>query len=266
MLHRLNQFICCDCIEGMRSLPDACIPLTVTSPPYDKVRTFEGNVNAFDFEAIADEMWRNTMTGGVACWHVQEQIVNGSESGTSSMQRLHFQKIGFRLHQTITIETVTGFRSSRVRYGAPLQYVFVLSKGMPRTIHLIKDVPNKRAGEVARFRMRNPDGTKGYQQTVIIGQYRARGPVWRYHTGKGHTTCDDIDHPALMPEKLARDLIYSWSNPGDLVFDPMAGCGTTLKMAMLQRRHYLGFEICPKYVEIGKRRLETHRRKLLGDD
>ena len=260
-INQMNKLKCCDGIDGMQSLPDECIPITVTSPPYDGIRMYEGNVNAFNFERIANELWRITKPGGVVCWHVQEQIINGSESGTSSEQRLYFRDLGFRLHHTMVVMPRTS--PSQVRYGYSLPYVFILSKGRPGVINLIKDIPNKHAGVVRCFYNRHADGVIRKSHPKITHDYRARGPVWEYPTGGANTTTDKLDHPALMVEPLAHDLIVSWSNPGDLVFDPMAGAGTTLKMAMLAHRHYLGFEITQHYAEQGKHRLTKHRRKML---
>jgi DNA modification methylase len=70
-------------------------------------------------------------------------------------------------------------------------------------------------------------------------------------------------HPAIFPEDLARDHILSWSNPSNLVFDPMCGSGTTLKMAMQNGRHFLGFDISPEYVELAKKRVEWANPPLL---
>jgi len=249
-------------IAGMRLLPDHTIPLTVTSPPYDGIREFGGH--PFYFKPMARELWRVTAEGGVVCWHVQEGISNGSESGTSSEQRLYFRDLGFRLHHTMIVETVGGHISRQNRYGASLQYVFVLSKGKPRTFNPICDVPNKHAGKKTGFYQRRTDGSIRHQATVEIKEMRVRGPVWRLNPGV-HTTRDPEarQHPALMHEELARDLIVSWSNEGDVILDPMSGAGTTAKMAFLNGRRYLGFEIFREYHDLATARLETTAESLL---
>ena len=83
----VNQILNCDAIVGMRMLPDECIPLTVTSPPYDGLRKF-GGVGWYDhiFHRMADELWRITMPGGVVVWIVADTIVKGSETGTSTVR------------------------------------------------------------------------------------------------------------------------------------------------------------------------------------
>ena len=79
----VNQIHHCDAIVGMKRLPDHCIHLTVTSPPYDGLRTFGGvGWNDNTFRPMADELWRITIPGGVVVWIVADTIVNGSETCT----------------------------------------------------------------------------------------------------------------------------------------------------------------------------------------
>ena len=66
-------------------------------------------------------------------------------------------------------------------------------------------------------------------------------------------------HPAIFPEKLAEDHILSWSNEGDVVFDPMCGSGTTLKMAKKHKRLFIGCDISEEYVAIAKKRIENYK-------
>ena len=252
-----NQIINMDCVQGMKSLPDECIPLTVTSPPYDDLRTYDG-LAEWDFMAVARELFRITMPGGVVVWVVQEQIVNGSESGETSRQRLAFANIGFRLHHTMVMEKLGGHQHSPGRYGRPLEYAFILSKGKPRHFCPFRDKPNKEAGRIKVFLNRNRDGSFAPKKKALVHPYGFRSPVWKYPTGKNHTAKEDyaFGHPALMPEKMAEDHILSWSKVGDLVFNPFAGGGTAMKMALLNHRRYLGFEINPDYVKIARRRLK----------
>ena len=261
-----NKVICTDCVNGMRDLPDNCIPLTVTSPPYDGLRKY--GRHDFDFRAIAQELWRVTKPGGVVAWVVQDAIVNGSETGTSARQKLFFQKLGFRIYQSMVFEP-SGYSSvSTVRYGVALQNIFVLSKDKPGYVNLICDRRNRSAGLWVQHAKRTVDGELRLQNRRRTRTWGVRGPIWRYSVGGHHTTKDRFafDHPALMPEKLAEDLIISFSRPGDLVMDPMCGAATTLKMALLNNRRFLGFEIHETYYRLAQKRLsvakEEHRRRL----
>jgi DNA modification methylase len=258
-----NRLLCIDTVEGMRALPSSSIPLTVTSPPFDDLRDYGGH--AWDFEKfmlISGELWRVTMPGGVVVWVVQDKIRKGSESGTSSRQRVYLHRLGFDLHGTVILVSKGSRLPQRRRYVNQFQYAFVLSKGRPRTFNLLSDRPNSTAGQRAKASRRWADGRRErveYERTTQ--PFGPRGNVWEYTVGGPHTTRDRYayDHPALMPEAMARDLILSWSRPGDVVLDPMGGAGTTAKMALLNDRQYLSFEVHQPYHEIAARRLaEAH--------
>lgn len=263
----INQVIHADNRAGLRSLPDDSIPLTVTSPPWDDVRIYgDGSLTAWNsevFQEDADRLWRVTSPGGMVCWHVGEQITEGSESGTSSEQRLYFRDLGFRIWQTLIIETTAG-HVHKHRYGHSLQYVFVLSKGRPTTVQLLRDRPNKHSERVCGFYKRHSDGTVRSTAKTVIAEFGVRDPVWRYHPRR-QEDAEAEAHPALMEEQISRDLIRSFSRPGDLVLDPFTGSATTLKWAMILGRHYLGFEAVESYCQLARRRLERYRMETTNE-
>ena len=254
----IDRIFCVDAVVGMRTLPDACIPLTVTSPPYDGLRDYGGHT--FDhetFKQIARELWRVTMPGGVVAWVVADEI-DGGYSGTSFRQALSFQEIGFRIHDILIMTRTGGRFAGGNRYGK-LEFGLILTKGRPRSVHLIRDRPNKHAGLLRRFRARRNDGRlREPSRPKPVAAMGLKGPVWEYLAGYSGTTTDRYIlgvHPAVMPEAMARDLIVSWSRPGDLILDPFLGSGTTSKMALLSHRHYLGFEIHEPYYRLAMRRM-----------
>ncbi|MBI1347125.1 hypothetical protein GC163_12645 [bacterium] len=256
----LNQLICSDCVSGMKSLPSDSVHLTVTSPPWDNMRSFKGNRLSWEkFCVIAAELYRITCDGGVVCWHYGEQIKAFAESLTSRRQLMYFvDGVGFTCHKTLITETTNGNHGRSEQYGS-LQYVYVLSKGRPRTINVIRDIPNKTFGDIKRYTKYGKEDCRKVSELKEMPEYRVRGPVWRYHCGTTNATEKFVreGHPATMPELLARDLIYSFSRESNLVFDPFAGAGTTLKMASALGRHYLGFEIVPEFAALGCRRLRA---------
>lgn len=248
-----------DCLELMKEIPDGSIDLTVTSPPYDNLRTYNGNIDQWCFEKfqrIAEELFRITKDGGVVVWIVADATINGSESGTSFKQALYFKECGFNIHDTMIWNkgcfTATG--SLAVRYGSVFEYMFVFSKGKPAAFNPIKDRKNKHAGEKKHGVIRQADGRTIPMSSIgnTYGEYGQRFNVWDMPPEQSNTKrC----HPAQFPEHLARDHILSWSNPGDVVFDPFLGSGTTAKMAILNDRHYIGFELDPTYYDIACKRL-----------
>ncbi|MDY0168579.1 MAG: site-specific DNA-methyltransferase [Thermoguttaceae bacterium] len=261
----IDQILHCDCVQGMRALPAACIPLTVTSPPYDKIRRYGGHT--FDFPAIAAQLWRITMDGGVLVWIIQDQVIKGGESGTSASHVVQFRQIGFRLHQTIIIRTSDLRHCHPNRYYRNFHYAFVFSRGKPSHVNRLTDRRNSTWKRPIRKRnWRSADGTPHsiVIPTMPVRKWGVRGSVWDYTVGYRKSTQDTEAHqvhPALMPESLAEDHILSWSRPGDLVFDPLCGAGTTCKMALLNNRHYLGMEVHEPYWEYAKKRLRRARQE-----
>ena len=264
----INEIICGDNVATMQTFPDACIDLVVTSPPYDNLRTYGGH--SWDFEGVAQQLWRVIKPGGVVVWVVADATIDGSETGTSFRQALRFMEIGFRLHDTMIYEKDSCPFPETNRYYPVMEFMFILSKDKPRVANLIADKPNLCAGQsVATGTQREVDGSLSRVSASRVAPERSvkdfsvRGNVWRYHVGFGKVAGDKIahNHPAIFPESLARDHILSWSNEGDIVLDPFSGSGTTAKMARLMGRQYIGIEINPEYCEIAKNRL---RQKVLN--
>lgn len=245
-----------DCLSGLQLLNDNCIDLTITSPPYDNLRSYTGY--SFDFESIADELLRVTKDGSVIVWVVGDATINGSETGTSFKQALYFKKIGFNLHDTMIYEKIMPLPFNHNRYEPTFEYMFILSKGRPNVFNpLMEDklyLDTRRKGLFHRGKtnkwkigVRNPDKTK-----------KIKGNIWGYRTGLYHSSKDKLafEHPAIFPEKLVADHIKSWSNPGDVILDIFMGSGTTAKVARDHQREYIGFEISKKYCAICERRLQ----------
>jgi len=253
----MNDLICGDNIEILKGLDDNCIDLTVTSPPYDGLRDYNGY--SFDFEGVAQQLLRVTKEGGVIVWVVGDSIRNGNQSGTSFKQVLHFKDIGFNLYDTIIYAKNNITFPHKNRYHKAHEYMFILSKGIPKTVNLIEDRKNKYGGTTTWGNMtqREKDGSLKNKGKKTVKEYGVRYNVWNYTVGKGNVTKDKIayQHPAIFPEKLAHDHIISWSNEGDIVLDPFVGSGTTCKMAKQLNRNYIGIDISQKYIDIAKERL-----------
>ena len=243
----------------MADMTPESVDLTVTSPPYDSLRDYQGY--EFDFEAIAAGLWRVTKRGGVVVWVVADQKINGSESGTSFRQALFFMDIGFNLHDTMlfTKPPRGAVGSGKYVYRQCFEYMFVFSRGSPKTVNLIKDHKNKIRRNAYKFKIRNKDGTLESAYQHAMDEFSIRTNMWEYCPGNNTTTKDRIayKHPAIFPEKLAYDHIITWSDPGDLVFDPMSGSGTTCKAAKCAGRQYIGVDISAEYNAIAKQRLDA---------
>jgi len=258
----LNKIILGDSAVVLQSFPPDCIDLTVTSPPYDNLRAYEGEA-VFDFETIARQLFRVTKSGGVVVWVVSDATINGSETLTSFKQALFFRECGFNVETMIYEVAGTGAKGSNKFYWQSFEYMFVLSKGQPKTTNLIKDKKNLKKGIRRDSSPKNDAiGTRKKRQGIVIQEFGIRQNIWRYHSGMNGD--DKTEHPAPFPNDLARDHILSWSNEGDIVLDCFAGSGTTLKMAKEFSRHYIGIERVPKYVSIAEKRLLATSVPLFG--
>jgi len=264
----LNKIYNQNCLDTMSMMPDNFVDLTVTSPPYDNLRKYNGY--SFEFEKVAAELYRVTKPGGVVVWVVGDATVNGSESGTSFRQALYFMECGFRLHDTMIYAKNNFMPLNHNRYEQLFEYCFIFSNGTPTAFNpmLIATTqkqfrkPEKVRGagldaksKTAKRALMKPHYTK---ETKIVGN------ILYYNVGIGQSSNDDIafNHAAIFPEKLARDMIYSWSNEGNLIYDPFMGSGTTAKMAHLQKRNWIGSEISEEYVQLANKRIEPYLKQL----
>jgi len=242
-------------LDTMAKMPDCFIDLTITSPPYDGLRNYNGY--SFPFEEIAKELYRVTKQGGVVVWVVGDQTIDGSETGTSFKQALYFMQCGFKLHDTM-IYARYGLPQNNKRYEQGFEYMFVLSKGCPNTFNAIRQQrkyidlrePKHRVKDNKIKGLKNKP--REFEDTTVIYN------IWRYAIGGGNVTKDKCayEHPAIFPELLAYDHIKTWTNENDLVYDCFMGSGTTAKVAIVANRKYIGSEISEEYCKIIDKRLE----------
>ena len=259
-----------DCLDLMGDIPDGSVDLTVTSPPYDNLRTYNNKLvwNWDIFTGIADHLFRVTKQGGVVVWVVGDATIDGSETGTSFKQALYFKNVGFNLHDTMVWKK-NPLPLNHNRYEQNIEYMFVLSKGKVSTFNGIRKscVCFGRGYPGGSTRQGGDDSRKHNTQRDIKPD-KLIGNVWEIDTGYMRATKDRIAylHPAIFPEQLAHDHIISWSNEGDTVLDPMMGSGTTGKMAKLLNRRFIGIEKDPEYFKIASERIEmeTQQLKLFG--
>ena len=246
-------------LDTIARMEDNSIDLVVTSPPYDGLRKYNGY--CFDFEALVKGLYRVMKNGGVVVWIVNDATVDGSETGTSFRQALYFMECGFNLHDTmIWAKDGGGAVGSNLAYTQNFEYMFVFSKGRPKTTNLIKDKQNLSFGQdKSGIGRRKADGSLKVESRKESSQFSKRNNWWLLVPGKEEGS---EFHPAVFPEKLVRDHIISWSNEGDIVYDPFSGSGTTAKVAYMNNRHYIGSEISKEYYEKANKRIDAEKRQL----
>lgn len=259
----INEVLEGNCVEVMKGFEENSIDLTLTSPPYDNLRTYKGFV--FPFKEIASELYRITKEGGIVVWVVNDATIQGSETGTSFEQALYFKEVGFNLHDTMIFQKTNPIpQIYRKRYNGIFEYMFVFSKGKVKTHNPIK-VDCLHAGlELNGTTYKNY--SKGVQKrgktAKPVKKQKIKGNIWKYVVGKKAEDQEAKGHPAPFPCALARDHISSWTNEGDLVLDPMNGSGTTCVSAMKLGRNYIGIDMSKEYCELAKKRIENHEVQL----
>ena len=252
----INKIYNENCLDTMARMPDGFVDLTVTSPPYDNLRTYNGFT--FDWHETIKELYRVTKDGGVVVWVVGDATIKGSETGTSFKQALFAKECGFNLHDTMIYAKNNPVPLTHNRYEQQFEYMFVWSKGRPNNFNAIKQ-PCKTAGS-----KNNHKSEKHYENThsmrkrdgeVVVKAEKYLYNIWFLTTGTG----DKVKHNAPFPEQLANDHIISWSNENDIVYDPFMGSGTTAKMAIINKRNWIGSEISKEYCEIAEKRISSVR-------
>jgi site-specific DNA-methyltransferase (adenine-specific) len=258
----INKIINDNAVNALSKIKSNSIDLVVTSPPYDKIRDYNGFIFDFEtFKTISQELYRVIKSGGVVVWIVGDTTENGSESGTSFKQVLEFMNVGFKLHDTMIYEKNTSsFPAKRngTRYTQIFEYMFVFCKDKIKTAHLICDKTNKWAGHTNWGKNTNRLKSGELKETTDIKpvpEFSPRNNIWKYNVGKGFNSSDkeSHEHPAIFPEQLAEDHILSWSNENDIILDPFVGSGTTCKMAKKNKRNYIGIDISKSYCELAEK-------------
>lgn len=248
-----------DCRETMNRMPNGFVDLTVTSPPYDNLREYQNKSSwNFDiFKEVASELYRVTKEGGVVVWIVNDATIDGSETGTSFRQALYFMDIGFNLHDTMIYQkTGAGAVGSNKCYLQNFEYMFVFSKGKIKTTNLLYDRENVKTNPtiVNNNRQTHNADTKRKYKTITREKMGRRFNVWEVEQRNNQDKYHKL-HPAPFPKQLVRDHIISWSNEGDLVYDPFAGSGTTPKEAKVNNRNYIASEVVASYCDIIEKRM-----------
>ncbi len=251
-----------DNLITMARMKDETVDLILTSPPYADIRAYNGF--HWDFEKMVPEMLRIIKPGGVVVWVVGDKTEGGTEMLTPSKQALTFNHIGFFVHDTMIFEAGRPPKTHN-RYEQDFEFMFIFSKDAPKTFNPLLE-RTKTISHRGGFRQGCEDDTIKKRNTPGNTKlFKIRGNIWRYHVGSSSAeTKKAHEHPAIFPLQLAIDHIKSWTNEGDLVYDPFMGSGTTAIAAIKTRRKYIGSEISSKYTQIINSRIERFRARVPG--
>ena len=247
-----------DCLEVMDKLikKGVVVDLTVTSPPYDNLRTYNNSSswNEDIWKQVIEKLYRVTKEGGVVVWVVGDATIKGSETGTSFKQALFFKECGFNLHDTMIWNKggFTAVGALKTRYAQVFEYMFVFVKGKLKTFNALKDRLNKHQTGTFLKNKRLADGNM-----TEVGKYGKRNKYGQRFNIWELANTDRSKHPAVFPEQLANDHILSWSNEGDLVLDPFMGSGTTGVACKNLGRKFIGIEMDEGYFKIAEDRIDA---------
>lgn len=253
-LLRENNIYCGDAAELLDRLGDNSIDLVVTSPPYDDLRKYgkeKSDWNKTKFEEIARKLYRVMSDGGVVVWVVNDKTDKGSKTLTSFEQALYFKEIGFNVNDVMVWEKTNPMPVvKQCRYSDVFEYMFVFSKGKPKTFNPIM-IDCKCAGFDYNSTAKNMGGENGRRELHYkVNKQKVKGNIWEIAIAQNKT-----GHPAVFPLQIALDHIKSWSSEGDVVLDPFVGSGTTCIAAKQLGRKYIGFDSNEEYCEMSRKRL-----------
>lgn len=251
-----------DAIEHASTLASDSVDLVLFSPPYDGVRDYRGNWT-LDLPALGSELLRVVKDGGFAVMVIADGTKNQRKSMTTFRTAVAWEDAGWSL-----FESVIYSRDGRpgawwaTRFRVDHEHILMFYKGKrprPVTHHDGLRVPSKHAGKKWTGTQRLTDGTL-VKTSATVAADKCRGTIWHYATSNSEGNRTKAKHPATFPDALARDVILALSAPGDVVYDPMMGSGTSVVIAAQEGRRWLGNDFFAEYVEIAQQRLavEAH--------
>jgi DNA modification methylase len=239
-----------DCLEVMKDISNESIDLVITSPPYDDLRDYNSNL---DFESIIKELFRIIKDGGIVVWNVNDKINKGSKSLTSFKQAIMFVNNGFNLNDTMIWKKSNPMpQVKQPRYNQCFEYMFIFSKGKPKTFNpIMVDCKSADKEYKSTCKKITKDKERIYKEFKINKQ-KVDNNIWEFAVSQNKTK-----HPAVFPIELPLRHIKSWSNENDTVLDCFMGSGTTGIACKQLNRNFIGIELDETYYNIAKERIEN---------
>lgn len=248
----LNRVYCEDNMES--AIPNEFLDMVITSPPYGDARIYNGYIQPDAVYWTLEQLHRMLKTGGVIIWVVADQTKEGSETGESFKHALAAIELGFRLHDTMVFAKNNPMPCDPgKRYRQCFEYMFCFSKGTPKTFNPLTE-PTKESGKTYQSFRATQEGRANVDEGIRTVQSTKRhSNIFYYTVGGGKWK-----HPAVFPEQLVEDQIRTWTNHGDIVYDPYMGSGTVAVIAEKLGRRWIGSEVNPDYCKIIEQRLDNN--------
>lgn len=255
----VNSIICQDNVSFLKTLPDECVDMVVTSPPYDNLRDYNGY--DLDLHGLGVELLRVLKDGGICIMVIQDATKDGAKTLTSFRTIVDWcDNIGFRLFEC-NIYNRQGTEGAwwKKRFRVDHEYMPIFIKGK-RPQYFDKEnikIPSKHANKVMTgANIRTKNGRTGSRK-VKINPTKCPGTVMTFGNTCGGESKLKSQHPAVFPNMLAYDMIECFCPPEGLVLDPFNGSGTTTLAAKSLGRNYIGIDVSEDYNKIAIQRLEV---------
>jgi len=255
---KINEVHNIEALEGLKKLPDNSIDLMVASPPYDKMRDYNGF--KIDLSVIGKELFRVMKEGGIVVMVMQDQTKNFGKSLTTFKTAIDWcDNAGFKLFESL-IYRKYGAEGAwwTKRFRVDHEYMLVFLKGV-KPQYFNKEplkIPSKHGGKtMTGGGTRLTNGVRIKTRAIKINLMKCRGTIWKYMTA-GDGTRLKHKHPATYPDKLPYDFIQCFCPPEGIVLDIFMGSGTTALASISLKRKFLGFDISKDYVELARKRIK----------
>lgn len=229
-------------LAALSNLPDETADLILARP--DR-RSFLGGRCAPEgmFRMTADQLARILKPGGVLVWHVRNDRGEAAFSTLPFRQVLYFQAIRLYTYDAILVKKDVPPSCAPLRYADAFESMYICSKEKtrPKTCNILKDKPNKWAGTKTwgTLTKREVDGTLTRKKQKTIQKFGVRTNVWHYGTVLPMESELFGGAPASLSERLAEDVIRTWTNAGDLVLAPFGSSKTISQIAQLLDRRWM---------------------------
>ena len=247
-----------DTLDLLRSLPDECMKLIVTSPPYNLGKVYEKRSSIEKYIAsqrtVIMESFRVLQDGGSICWQVGNYVDNGEIIPLDILLYPIFASLGLHLRNRIVWQFGHGLHSSK-RFSGRYEVILWFTKGDKYLFNL----------DAIRVPQKYP--SKKYFKGPKMGQLSCNplgknpGDVWQIPNVKANHV-EKTSHPCQFPVELVERLVLSMTNEGDWVLDPFMGVGSTVIASLMHKRKAVGAENVAEYVRIARERLNL---AMLGD-
>lgn len=243
--------ICTDLLDGLATLADGSVDLTITSPPYNIGKEYERPLPLEDYldwcEKWLREIYRVTKPEG-ALWLNLGYFEVPGKGRAVPIPYLVWNRSPFYLLQEVVWHYGAGVASKKAFSPRNEKWLWFVKNANRYTFNLdaVRDPDVKYPHQKKNGKLKcNPLG-------------KNPGDVWsipKVTSGTNRASPERTPHPAQFPVAVVERIVLACSNQGELILDPFAGSGSTLVVACQQKRRSLGFEIKEDYVKLAYERL-----------